>query len=46
MLDFSGIQIGNEYDRKWLAKKWGFASFHGLAKGVFVLEVAVRSFSS
>lgn len=35
VLDFSGIHIGSEYDRKCLAEKWGFASFHGLAKGVF-----------
>lgn len=35
MLDFSNIRPGDDYDRKWLAKHWGFASFHPLAKGVF-----------
>lgn len=35
MLDFSQIEIGKEYDRVWLAKKWGFASYHAIAKGVF-----------
>ena len=35
VLDFTGIQIGKKYARPWLARKWGFANYRPLAKGVF-----------
>ena len=35
MLDFSKIRIGSEYDRKWLARHWGYAAYQAIGRGVF-----------
>lgn len=35
MLDFSGIRVGNEYSRTWLANEWRFKGYQAFAKGVF-----------
>ena len=33
-IDFRSIKFGQSYERPFLAKLWGYQSFHALSKGV------------
>ena len=35
MVDFSGLVVGETYDRPYLANLWGYQSFNALSRGVF-----------
>lgn len=35
MIDFSGLIVGSQYDRPYLAKIWGYQSFNAISRGVF-----------
>jgi putative restriction endonuclease len=35
LLNFDGLIIGQEYDRPFLAKKWGYQTFNAISRGVF-----------
>ena len=40
MVKFDSLVIGKKYDRKFLAKLWGYKSYHAIAKGVFTPQKA------
>jgi hypothetical protein len=33
-VEFESIQVGTEWERKELARLWGYSSFHAIARGV------------
>jgi putative restriction endonuclease len=36
LLDFTSLVVGNEYDRPYLAKLWGYEDYHAISRGVII----------